>query len=201
MGERDDAKRVLRRDLRRARSAMPASERARADAAISASLLETPEWAAARTLLCYLSFGSEVETREILGRAWAEGRVVALPRCVEGTRRMEWFRVGSLDGLVRSGLGVLEPPRDESVLVWPASGPRRSDPSQLAIVPGMAFDPRGRRLGYGGGFYDTFLEGFAGVACGLCRGSQLRRDLAADGVLDTHDQACDFVVTEAAVLR
>ena len=201
MAEKDDTKRELRRELRRARSAMPAPDRAEADAAVATRLLATDEWRAARTLLCYLSFGSEVETRALLDRAWERGMEVALPRCVEGTRLMEWFRVSSLDGLVRSDLGVLEPARDASALVEPSCGIRGSDPSQLAIVPGMAFDPRGYRLGYGGGFYDTFLDGFAGVACGLCRGAQIRADLAADGVLDVHDQACDLVVTEAAVLR
>lgn len=195
------AKRDLRRELRRRRAGMPAGERAVADAAIARRLFGTPEWRDARTVLCYLSFGSEVGTREIVGRALEEGRTLALPRCVEGTRLMEWFAVGSLEGLVRSEHGVLEPVRDPACKVEPARGPRGSVCDQLAIVPGLAFDRQGFRLGYGGGFYDTFLSGFAGIAAGLCREALAVDDLAAAGVLDAHDQACDLVLTDARTLR
>ena len=79
--------------------------------------------------------------------------------------------------------------------------PRGSVCDQLAIVPGLAFDRQGFRLGYGGGFYDTFLSGFAGIAAGLCREALAVDDLAAAGVLDAHDQACDLVLTDARTLR
>ena len=96
---------------------------------------------------------------------------------------------------------MLEPARDPARKVEPACGPRGSARDQLAIVPGLAFDRRGFRLGYGGGFYDTFLAGFAGVSAGLCREVLAVGDRAAAGVLDAHDQACDLVLTDVRALR
>ena len=114
---------------------------------------------------------------------------------------MEWFVVDSLEGLVRGEHGVLEPVRDPARMVEPACGPRGIASDQLAIVPGLAFDQQGFRLGYGGGFYDTFLSRFAGIAAGLCREALAVGDLAAAGVLDAHDQACDLVLTDVRALR
>ena len=118
--------------------------------------------------------------------------MVALPWCVPGTHEMRWYRVTSFDALVRSPLGVEEPvpdPANEQLL---DTGQR-----MLALVPGLTFDAAGYRLGYGGGFYDTFLAGFRGVSVGLCRETTLSRDLRAAGVIDEHDLPVDLVVSEA----
>ena len=60
----------------------------------------------------------------------------------------------------------------------------------------MPFDPAGCRLGYGGGFYDTFLTRFDGVSIGLCRKAQLSCDLHAEGIIDAHDLTVQLVVTD-----
>ena len=68
----------------------------------------------------------------------------------------------------------------------------------VALVPGYSFDGRGYRLGYGGGFYDAFLPGFAGVSVGLCRACQFcDRPLPRDD----HDVPVDVLVTESSVMR
>ena len=191
-GDVDDRKRALRARLRAVRRGLGKDAHDAADAAIERRACGLPAFEAAEVVLTYLDVGPEVRTRGIIERAWAADKVVALPRCVPGTREMRWYQVDSLDGLVRSPFGVWEP----------CARPEREQPlgegeRMLAVVPGLTFDAQGYRLGYGGGFYDRFLAGFVGATVGLCREAQLSGDLGAEGVIDAHDLPVDIVVTES----
>lgn len=181
----------MRRRLRRERACLAGEVREATDAAIAGRVRLLDAWRSAGVVYAYLSFGAEVDTRTLIGEAWREGKAVALPRCVPGTRRMRWFVVDSLEGLQRSPLGVEEPVARASCEVSP-----EGDARSLALVPGLAFDLRGFRLGYGGGYYDGFLCGFLGASVGLCRYAFLMEDLGAHGLLEAHDAAVDVVVTE-----
>ena len=192
----DARKRELRKRFRTIRKELGEEGRAAADAGIEANLLVLSEFTDAEVLLAYLDFGPEVRTRGIIEAAWAAGKGVALPWCVPGTHEMRWYRVTSFDALVRSKLGVEEPvPADENEQLL-GTGQR-----MLALVPGLTFDVAGYRLGYGGGFYDTFLAGFDGVSVGLCREVQLSEDLRSGGIIDEHDLPAQLVVTEGRVIR
>ncbi len=186
---------VLRRELRSLREGLDPQERVRMDEAIARRVADLSRFRGAGLVLAYLSFGSEVETRGIIRAAWGAGKTVALPWCVPGTRDMRWFEVRDFDGLVRGPLGVEEPVPDPS---WEVD-PLESDDA-LALVPGLAFDRDGFRLGYGGGFYDTFLSSFEGVAVGLCREVALRADLDELGAVDERDLPVDVVVSERRIL-
>ena len=187
MGTCED-KDALRARFRAVREGLGACERARVDAAICEHVVALDAFAQAETVLSYLSFGAEVDTRGIIGRAWQLGKRVCLPRCVSGTREMSWHVVESLDGLLRSPFGVEEPEDDDATRIdVAAAGPA------IALVPGLTFDARGFRLGYGGGYYDAFLARFRGCSVGLCRTAQLSERLAA---LDGHDLPVQLVVTE-----
>lgn len=187
----DGRKRALRAHFKRVRRELGEAGRAAADARIEANVLALPAFAESEVLLTYLDFGPEVRTRGIIQAAWDAGKVVALPWCVPGSHEMRWCRVTSFDALVRSSLGVEEP-----VPGGANEQPLDTGQRMLALVPGLTFDANGYRLGYGGGFYDTFLPGFRGVSVGLCREVALSRDLRAAGVIDEHDLPVDLVVTE-----
>lgn len=189
----DDAKRALRGRLLRERAGIGTPEREASDAAIARQLRALPAWRGAAVVLTYLSFGSEVETRALVRAGLEAGKLVALPRCEPRVRTMRWYRVDGLDGLERSALGMDEPPEDPGREVLPAHvGPA------IAIVPGLAFDGRGHRLGYGGGYYDRFLSRFEGVSVGLCREAQLVG--VGELPLGAHDLPVDLVVTESRVI-
>ena len=141
-------------------------------------------------MLPYLSMGAEIDTRGIIERAWQAGKTVALPRCT-GPRQMRWFRVESLDNLQKSAFGVEEPPIDDATEQLLTTGER-----MVAIVPGFTFDDAGYRLGYGGGFYDTFLADFDGPSIGLCRSAMRADDLSALGVIGEYDLPVTKVVSE-----
>lgn len=188
-------KREVRTRFRQLRNGLDERARACADDAIEVRLFALPVFETADVVLTYLDMGSEVRTRGIIERAWAAGKVVALPTCVPDSRQVRWYRVTTFDGLVRSSLGVEEPvPDPVAELLLPAGS------KALAIVPGLTFDERGFRLGYGGGFYDTFLARFGGVSVGLCREAQMSLDLHATGVVEPHDQSVSCVVTDKRVL-
>lgn len=189
-------KNVVRKRMRSFRNALGADLRARTDSAICDRLVATEEFQQADTVFSYLSFGSEVDTRELIGLAWDAGKTVALPRVEDGHYTMGWYIVESFDGLKRSSMGVEEPDPEPERLIDPAGCER-----PVAIVPGLAFDMSCYRLGYGGGYYDAFLSTFTGTPIGLCRECQFIGSLKALGIQEEHDKPVRFVVTEDRIVR
>ena len=192
----DERKREMRKRFKQVRRDLGEEGRAAADASIEANVLALPEFSQAEVLLAYLDFGPEVRTRGIIQAAWDAGKVVALPWCVPGTHEMRWFCVSGFDALVKSKLGMDEPVPDAAHEQHLGTGER-----MLALVPGLTFDAAGCRMGYGGGFYDTFLAKFDGVSVGLCREAAWSDDLRDAGVIDAHDLPVHVVVTDRRVIR
>ncbi len=146
-----------RRDKERMREEMAArasvltrKELAAAGEAAAGLVAGLPEWKQSRTVCLYASFGSEPVTDGLLRLALAQGRTLLLPRMAPD-RSASVRRVSSLDGLRTSGLGIREP--DD------AAPPAEATEADFILVPGLAFDRKGRRLGRGAGFYDRLLRG------------------------------------------
>lgn len=188
----DERKKALRRELKALRRDLGAEKRAAIDAAIAEKVAALDAWRDAPVVLPYLSVGDEVDTRALIAQAWEQGKRVAIPR-VTGPRAMEWRLIDDFDHLERTKMGVDEPLPEACPLIDWAD----VDEKAVALVPGLAFDCAGYRIGYGGGFYDAFLSEFPGTSVGLCRGVALKDDLRALGVLDAHDAAADTVVTDS----
>jgi 5-formyltetrahydrofolate cyclo-ligase len=182
------AKRALRREILAARDRLPDDLRAAMSASIADRLLATDELHDARTVMAFWSFGSEVDTLPLLERLEAAGTQVVLPRIED--RDVEPVAYAAGDPLSETAFGAKEP----------AAG-RRVEPSELdvVVVPGVAFDRAGGRVGYGAGFYDRLLgrvrdDSFAvAVAFGL----QVVDRVPAGGT----DRRVDAVVTEREVIR
>jgi len=139
-------KRALRREVRARRDALPPEERERLGQAVARNLLTLPEVRQASTVMAFSSFGSEVDTRPIIEQLARDGRRVVLPRVEGRTIVPVGYRSG--DPVKPSSFGALEPAGGDPV---------RPEEIDVVIVPGLAFDRRGHRVGYGGGFYDRFL--------------------------------------------
>jgi 5-formyltetrahydrofolate cyclo-ligase len=143
----------LRREMIARRDALPAAERARIAAALVAQLVSRPEYAAARSVLATMAIGSEWDTRAFLERARADGKKLVLPRLTAPPRHLQLHVVEDLDRHLIPG-------------VWdiPEPDPARcaaTDLSQVdfAVVPALAVDRGGYRLGYGAGYFDRLLTG------------------------------------------
>lgn len=115
--------------------------------ALCRQVLNSDAYRSAQTLYGYLPFNQEVQTMPLLQQALSEGKQVALPKCY-GTE-MRFVLVSDLSRIQRSAFGAPEPVDDS---------PLAADKNALVIVPGLAFDRRGYRIGYGGGYYDRFLS-------------------------------------------
>ncbi len=190
-GELKRAKRAVRARVLTERDAMPEAARARASADATTRLRSLPEIAAARVVLAFWSFGSELSTAGLIASLDGDGVAVALPRIVDRELEARRYRPG--DALDRTSFGAYEP----------STGPAL-DPSTIdaIVVPGVAFDREGRRVGYGGGFYDRFLPTTRPVAIRV--GLAFDLQLAASGEVlpaGSFDLRVDAVVTESELVR
>lgn len=167
---------------------MPPDERRRSDDALFDRFLALPEVERARTILLYHGMGAEPETARLIPSLLAAGKNVALPRCT-GPGEMEARLVGEETELIRHPFGMLEPGED-----CPLAEPRTLE---LVLVPGLAFDRSGGRLGQGGGFYDRYLPRCPGAKAALCRVEFLLEAVPRE----EHDCSVELVVTEEEVFR
>lgn len=113
----------------------------------------TREYVNARTLATYVSLPEEVQTQELIHRAWTDGKMVVVPCCVEDELRL--FRLRSMEELAPRTLGILEPVKHlrQQEERW-----CEANEIDLFVVPGVAFDRLGGRLGHGKGYYDRLLD-------------------------------------------
>ena len=139
-------KKALRRQIREQKRAMTEEQIVAASQRLADKFFCTKQYMDAKTIYGYLPYNQEVRTVPILERALADGKSVAVPK-VYGDE-MRFIYITGFDGLENSDMGIPEPVTD---------GPVADDPTALVIMPGLAFDAQGNRIGYGGGFYDKFL--------------------------------------------
>ena len=156
------------------------------DEALFRRFLALPQIESARTVLLYHGMDTEPDTVRLLSPLWDIGKQVCLPRCLPGNQ-MEARLVQRASTLVRHPYGMLEPGPD-----CPLIPPDQID---LVLVPGLAFDRSGGRLGRGGGYYDRWLAGFSGITAALCRDGLLMESIPRL----PHDLGVNLVVTETGL--
>ena len=139
-------KKELRRQIREKKRAMTEEEICRRSLDLGKQFRASPQYQAARTIYFYLPYNQEVRTVPMLEQALADGKKVAVPK-VYG-EEMKFLYIESMEGIEKGYCGIPEPVAD---------GPVARDESALVLMPGLAFDSAGHRIGYGGGFYDKFL--------------------------------------------
>lgn len=180
----------LRSKYKQLRREMPPAVKAQHDESLRRRIQSLYQYKSAKTLLTFVSTPIEVDTRALITEALAEGKRVAVPRCVDGTREMEFYFIRSLAELMPRTFGVLEPD--------PAGCERlTSYAGSICIVPGLAFDYSGYRLGYGKGYYDRFLSGYTETKVGIVYSSCMTPRLQHG----RYDVPVDLLVTEKYLRR
>jgi len=144
----------LRRRLVTARAAMPDPGRAQASRLIRDHVLEMPEVSAAGTIAAYYSIGTEPDTHGLIFGLWKRGSYVVLP-LLRPDGDLDWASYEGPDSLAPGPRGLLEPTE-------PARGPGTVARADVILVPALAVDARGYRLGRGGGSYDRALARVSG---------------------------------------
>lgn len=140
-------KQALRKTIREQKRAMTPEQIQTASAELARRFYATDLYQNAKTIYGYLSYNQEVRTVPILEQALRDGKQVAVPKVYGDT--MRFIVLEDLSQVAPGCMGIPEPVADEPVA---------DDPTALVLMPGLAFDAKGNRMGYGGGYYDKFLS-------------------------------------------
>ena len=143
-------KREIRKRIMKLRNAMPLEAIAAKSRETVRRLIELREIRESSTLMVFLNFGSEVVTDDLIVWGWAEGKRIVVPLCHPESREMTPCRIDSFADLEAGHYGIREPKAGRLRVVPPGE-------INAVLVPAVAFDRRGYRVGYGGGYYDRFL--------------------------------------------
>lgn len=182
------SKAEIRQLARSRRDRISADERRKASARACERLFASPLVSGRKSIMLYASIGSEVDTAPFFAAAQERAMRIAYPRVVRAERFMEAVWIESYDQLAPGVMGILEP----QALLPPA----RPDEIDLIIVPGLAFDPRGYRIGYGAGYYDRFLpKATRAVRIGLTYDCCIFATLP----YESHDERVHWLLSETSL--
>ena len=175
-------KKALRYELKSKRDAL--ENRELLSSVIAESFITSDIYKEAEVLLLYYSVGSEVSTDKILKQALNDKKRVAYPVCIDNSGYMEFYFIKTEDDLVE-GMYKIKAPKQGSKKF-------SNENNSVCIVPALAFDIKGNRLGYGKGYYDRFLEKFKGISVGICYDAMLADSIPAD----PHDKKVSYLITD-----
>ena len=142
-------------------------------------------------ILAYVTYRNEFDTTPLIERAWADGKRVAVPVCDRG--KLVFYVIETLEGMRMGSRGVLEPNPKDCV---PVGDDDLAE--SICLVPGLVFDSEGYRVGYGAGYYDTYLADYPGLKIGLVRGMRISSNPLPH---DDHDVPMDYLVSDGAVWK
>ena len=181
-------KKALRSKIIAARRKLTDNYRQRASNRMMTVFCALPDFKEPRKVLCYASMADEVQIRPLMEKWLSLGVTVALPK-ITGNGQMEAMSFTDFDSLVEGEYGILTPDPEKGKIIPP-------EELDLIIVPGIAFDTRGERLGKGGGFYDAYLA----------RATKAKRialafscQLVAKIPMEAHDVLVHKIITEQGI--
>jgi 5-formyltetrahydrofolate cyclo-ligase len=180
----------LRRQMQQVLRAMPESKRKEKSKLACRNLIETSQFDGASTVMIYLSLPHEVDTSEVILRAWQLGKTVAVPKISWQQRHMIPVCINSLEtDFQMNSIGLRNP-----VTGIPAS----FEEIDLVVTPGLAFDQKGNRLGRGGSYYDRFFanEKLTASRCGFAFIEQVIDEVP----VTQNDLPVDFIVTDEGLI-
>lgn len=156
------------------------------DQKIYEQILQLPAYQRAETIFCFVGMPNEVNTHLIIEQAWKQGKLVCVPRCV-GPGKMHAYKILSWEDVAPGTWDILEPGPSCTLV----------EPSQidLALIPCCSAWKDGRRLGFGGGFYDRYTEHESFIKAVICRQALMRDDIP----IEAHDQRMDIVISDDTV--
>ena len=179
----------LRQIYRAKRRALSTEFCKQEDSKLCEIISRLPEFAAAKTVLLYAPMGAEIDVLPLVEIAKRLGKRVAFPLCNTDDKTMTFHYSENISELSVGAYGIREPKAETEIY--------GGEPA-ICIVPGLAFDKYGNRLGYGGGYYDRFLS-----VCSVPSIAPVREGFLVDGVLptDEHDVKTDMTVTVKGGVR
>ncbi len=181
----NEQKKLLRKTMIQKRKEFSNSETAVKNSAITEKLLSLEKVQSAELILPFVSAKGEVGTREFISKCLNAGKMVAVPRCIDGSN-MEFCVIHTFDDLEKGMYGIDEPKQHCEIIK------AENVQNSVLIVPALCFDPDGYRLGYGKGYYDRFISRYKGYTVGVCYSEFITDDIP----VDEYDRCVDIVITE-----
>ena len=173
-------KQALRKEIREKKRAMTETQIVTKSEKLGQLFVASEAYQQAKTIYGYLPYNQEVRTTAMLQKALDDGKRVAVPKCYG--EEMRFIYLDDLSKVEKGYCNIPEPIED---------GPIADDPAALVLMPGLAFDSQGHRMGYGGGFYDKFLAQEPNhPTLALCYDFQMLEHLETEA----HDIPVDYVI-------
>ena len=185
-----EQKKALRARFKKLREACPEDIRQKLDKKLCKSFLSLDEYKNCDALFTFVSGAIECDTKRIIAQAFADGKKVAVPRCINKSGEMEFYYISSFDDLVRGMYNISEPDVSRCQKA-------ESYENALCIVPGLCFDYQHYRVGFGKGYYDRFLDEFSGISAGICYSKYIVSEVPKGAF----DRNTDILVTEKFIDR
>ena len=190
-------KKSIRKEVTEKKKRMSEAEIIRLSLDLKEKFCSLEEYTSARVLYAYMSYNQEVRTAPIIEQAWKDKKRVAVPR-VFNKEYMEFVYINSFDELESGYMGIPEPKYEVFADDFDRIAQARE---ALMLMPGLAFDKEGSRLGYGGGFYDMYLEDYREetnfIKAALCYDFQIYEKLKTED----HDVKADIVISNGSLIR
>jgi len=184
-------KNTLRTSMKQQRKSEPQNLILEKSVKIKERLLAHPDYQKAKNILFYISYGNEVYTHDIIKHAFQTGKTINVPVTDVESRTLHISQLSSWDDLAPGAYGILEPVKEKQ-------RPVHFDSIDLIIVPGVAFDRKGNRLGHGGGYYDWLIGKLPTVpTIGLAFTFQIVEELP----VESSDQKVRTILTEDEIIN
>lgn len=181
----DEIKKLLRTKIKTERADLNKEKKQELDQCIAKQLIAGKLLDKANLVLIYISTDIEVDTKEIIRYCFEKSITMAVPRCV-GKRKMNFYYCNENTVFEKSPFGIYEPTDNKENMITTFE-------NTVCVVPALSFDKKGYRLGYGGGFYDTFIAGHPElITVGICYNQHITDSLP----IGKYDRHVDYIVTE-----
>ena len=181
-------KEELRIEMRKKRRALSKDIIKKSSAEICRQLFTLDEMKNAESVCVFLSAFNEPDTMRIIKQLWKDGKKVSAPVSDTETKTLSLFRIESIEDLHKGAYGILEPEKTKSV---------SEEDIDVILVPGLAFDKKGGRMGFGEGYYDRLLAKSRATRIGLCYDFQLMDSIPTE----EHDVSMNYIITAEKVIK
>jgi 5-formyltetrahydrofolate cyclo-ligase len=186
-------KRALRKKIIALRDRLSPAEIMEKSALIAEKLYYLPAYTQAATIMFFIDFGSEVSTRSMVEETIKRGKVALAPKALPKTRELIPSQILNWEADLAPGAYNIPEPHSDALR------PRKPEEIDLLIVPGVAFDVKGNRLGYGGGYYDRFFPMLKPNVSLIALVFDLQ--IQPEIPVDDWDQSVDIVITEKRIIK
>ncbi|MCK0471517.1 5-formyltetrahydrofolate cyclo-ligase [Halalkalibacter sp. APA_J-10(15)] len=184
-----DSKQVIRRNVLNKLESISDQNFNKTCQFIASRFLQSTFWNKSQVIAITISTKREVHTYPIIEQGWKENKHIVVPRTNFQSKAMDFYRINNWDDVVQTPKHLFEP-------VAQKAAEYSSEDIDLIVVPGVAFDRNGFRIGYGGGFYDRYLTNYEGQTVALATDVQIQPELP----VEPHDRPVDYVITESRCL-